>query len=236
MGAAILLNVVWQFGAVPGHSGTSAFTFNDADGTRVTLTLTGGGLGTLSAGGNGYGVTITGSNAKSVLTISTTKTATRTDNGRFTLSSLTVGNPNYAKDHTAIGAIVAGTTDLRGNLKIAGTVGTMALGNVVGPALINIRSAGGNVAMSMGTVQDLTIVSSSAIKQLTVTNWTCNQSGRSTPAAVSLANFGVTGDPKRKLPGNFTGNVTISGTLGKVSVAGKIGAGVWMVHGKHIRG
>ena len=38
------------------------------------------------------------------------------------------------------------------------------------------------------------------------------------------------------LAGNFSGNVTISGKLGKVSVAGNIGAGVWMANGKHIRG
>ncbi len=229
------LAVAWQFGTVPGHSGNRAFTFNDADGTRVTLTLTGGGTGTLTHGANGYGIAITGSTGKSVLTITTTKTATHGDDGRFTLGTLTVGNPNSAKDHTALGSLVATTTDLHGSVKIAGTVGAMAIGNVVGPAEIDIRSAGGNATLSMGTVQDLAITSASAIKQLTATNWTGTDVTLNGITALSLAILRVTGDAKRKLPGDFIGNVTISGTLGKVSITGQIGAGAWTVHGKRIR-
>ncbi|MGN6367424.1 MAG: Ig-like domain repeat protein [Phycisphaerae bacterium] len=230
------VRVAWQFGAVAGRKGAASLVLNDADGTRVTMSLTGGGTGTVTNAANGFHVAVAGSNGKSALTFTTAKTPRAGDDGLFSLGGLTVGNANNAKDHTAIKTVIAPSTNLLGNVSIAGTAAAITLRDVAGPATLAIRSAGGSLALRLGMVQDLLINSAEVIGSVVAANWAGDNVSLSGITAPSLGSLTVTGSKPRHLAGDFSGNVTIRGALGKVTVAGQIGDGMWMVHGKRVRG
>lgn len=54
------INVAWKFGNVPGRSGNTTLTLRDADGTRVTFSLSGPGLGEVIRDGANWDVKVTG--------------------------------------------------------------------------------------------------------------------------------------------------------------------------------
>ncbi|MDH4023578.1 MAG: Ig-like domain-containing protein, partial [Gammaproteobacteria bacterium] len=138
-----LIVVEWQFGNVPGRSGNTTLTLKDADGTTVTFSLSGPGLGEVVKDGTNWDLKVTGTTASSAVTILTNSAG----NGRVTLNDVHVFGP--------IGTFLAATTDLTGTLAIDGPV------NIPGllPGTVTLRSIqGGTVAMP--SVEALTIAGS----------------------------------------------------------------------------
>ena len=135
--------VAWQFGAVPGRAGNTTLTLNDADGTRVTFSLSGLGLGEVIKDGSNWDVQVSGTTAGSAVTITTNSTG----NGRVTLNDVHVFGP--------LASFTAAKTDLTGTLAIDGPV------NIPGllPGTITFGSIqGGTVAVP--SVEALTILGS----------------------------------------------------------------------------
>ena len=64
------MTVAWQFGNLSGRSGSTTLTLPERDGSRVTFSLTGPGLGGVVQDGNQWDVRVTGTDATSVLGIS----------------------------------------------------------------------------------------------------------------------------------------------------------------------
>ena len=124
------ITVGWQFGNLPGRKGSTPLTFNDADGTRVTLKLSGAGQGVLTLDGGGYGLALTGTTLSSTFQIATAKSKATGDDGRFTLHQLTIGAPADSGDHAALGTINAATTDVTGNVAITGPATKIVLGKI----------------------------------------------------------------------------------------------------------
>ncbi|MEK6801410.1 MAG: putative Ig domain-containing protein [Nitrospirota bacterium] len=121
------INGTWKFGAVPGRAGNTTLTLSDADGTRVTFSLSGPGTGEVIKDGSTWDVKITGTTASSVVTILTNSGG----NGRVTLNDVHVFGP--------LSTFLAATTDLTGTLAIDGPVnipgllpGTITLGSIQG--------------------------------------------------------------------------------------------------------
>jgi len=119
--------VAWQFGNVPGRSGNTTLSLKDADGTRVTFSLNGPGLGEVIKDGSNWDVTVTGTNVSSAVTITTNSAG----NGRVVLNDVHVLGP--------LASFTAATTDLIGTLAIDGPVtipglfpGTITLGSMQG--------------------------------------------------------------------------------------------------------
>lgn len=119
--------VAWQFGAVPGRAGNTTLTLNDADGTQVTFSLSGPGLGEVIKDGSNWDLKVTGTTASSAVTITTRGGG----NGRVTLNDVHVFGP--------LVAFTAAKTDLTGTLAIDGPVsipgllpGTITLGSIQG--------------------------------------------------------------------------------------------------------
>ena len=135
------LNVVWQFGTVPGRTGNTTLTLRETDGTVVTFRLTGPGLGEVIKDGTNWDLNVTGTTASSAVTITTNSAG----NGRVTLNDIHVVGP--------VGTFLAATTDLTGTLAIDGPV------NIPGalPGTVTLRSVqGGTVAVP--SVEALTIL------------------------------------------------------------------------------
>ncbi|MBS0172773.1 MAG: putative Ig domain-containing protein [Nitrospira sp.] len=121
------INVKWQFGTVPGRSGSMTLTLKDADGTTVTFGLSGPGLGEVIKDGASWDLKVTGTTASSAVTITTNNGG----NGRVTLNDIHVFGP--------LSTFLAATTDLTGTMAIDGPVnipgaapGTLTLGSIQG--------------------------------------------------------------------------------------------------------
>ena len=119
--------VTWQFGAVPGRTGNTTLTLRDADGTRVTFSLNGPGLGEVIRDGANWDVRVTGTTASSAVNILTNNGG----NNRVTVNDIHVLGP--------LATFTAETTDLTGTLAIDGPVtipglppGTITLGSIQG--------------------------------------------------------------------------------------------------------
>lgn len=240
------INVLWQFGAVAGRARSVPLTLTDADGTKVTLQLTGPGTGTLTLGGSGYDITFTGTTTATTFNITTVKSTTPGDDGRFALDSLTVGDPLNLSDHTSIGTINARTTDLAGNIAIAGAASALNWGNIAGQHVISIGSPAilppipPAVSFTFGSVQNLTLNSALGIRSLTATDW---QSTTALDALTApwLASLKITGDTLHGRAGDFMANLHLTAasgqsatlpTLGTASIAGSVGANHWNIAGK----
>jgi uncharacterized repeat protein (TIGR03803 family) len=238
-----------QFGTIAGRPGATALSFTDADGTPVTLTLTGPGLGVLTPTDSGYTIAVTGTTTASSLQISTAKAKGGGDDGRFTLSGLTVGNPADNTDHTAINAVSAATTDLAGDVAITGPATSLTFGDVTGAALSVGAPASGPaplLSVSLGRVTNAALTSAIGLKALSAIDWRDTDPG-TTPDVVSapfLATLTAAGRKAGKagpaVAGDFqaslaltaaTGATAAAPTLGSASVAGSVSAGTWTVAG-----
>jgi hypothetical protein len=232
--------LVGQFGRLPGGGAAVPLSFVDTDGTKVKVTMSGPGEGAIHLTAAGYALSLTGTTLSSHVTIATTQTRSATDDGRFDLANLTVGNASNGDDHSALGALSAATTDLAGNFTVAGPADNIRLGNVsdavvsIGAAAVPSKSPA--VSITFAQANDVTLNSAVGIKQLTAQNWL---SGEIT--ATTLGTLSITGRAAKKgearIPGNFAANLSLVGGAGvktilnKVSIAGEITGGTWQIAG-----
>ncbi|MGH7304936.1 MAG: Calx-beta domain-containing protein, partial [Candidatus Rokuibacteriota bacterium] len=107
----------WHFG--DRHGSPESLTVRDADGTKVTFTLTGPGEQEVVRDGNGWDVSLTGTDARSIFTIKT-----RGGDGQVELDDVRVDG--------SLGQLRAGTADLSGDLSIRGTLHRLVLDDVDG--------------------------------------------------------------------------------------------------------
>ncbi|MFZ0034837.1 MAG: right-handed parallel beta-helix repeat-containing protein [Sedimentisphaerales bacterium] len=197
------------FGTVNGKN--VKLTLTDCNGNNVTFALTGGGYGLMDPCDCTFEqIELYGTTKKSVLTIST-KGKTETSVG------------NIISDGPLQG-IMAKTTDLRGDITIDGSLGTLTLDDVADDHTITIGSSSDPKAgtlMKFDEVSDLTIDSNMPIKTLSATNWASGAIN-----APSLGSITTTGDKKRNIPGNLIVDVHLNGGAATVKVAGTL-SGVW---------
>jgi len=211
--------VSWQFGNLQNRKGNTPVVFTDADGTRVTLQLSGPGTGELTLDEAGkYTITVSNTTGASALRINTAKAkGNAAASGRFTLANLVIATPvneevAFAAD---IKSIVAGTTDITESLTV-GAINTLTLGNTTGEFWI-----GGTIAakITFGSVDNLTINSSAPISSFVVGNWT----GGGTINGATIAKF--------TSRNTFNANITLSGNLGTLTVTNDILGGTWNITG-----
>src|SRR5262249_17738639 len=107
----------WHFGEK--HGPPESVTVHDADGTRVTFTLTGPGHEQIVRDGNTWDVVLTGTDARSIFTIKS-----RGGDGHAEVDDIRVDG--------SLGKLRAGTTDLTGDLAVRGTLGELVVDDVHG--------------------------------------------------------------------------------------------------------
>ena len=185
--------------------------FNDSNGIPVTLSVTGGGWYEIAGDNNDFNqITLHDTTAKSIFTI---KTAA----GQHTsIGNIIVNGP--------LKAITAKTTNLRGDITVNGSLGTLALGDVKDGHTITIGSSSNpNAAVTivLDQVADLSINSDMPIKSISATEWLGGLIN-----APSVGSITTKGNKKQSIAGDIDVNVTLDGSINSAKVAGTL-SGDW---------
>jgi hypothetical protein len=197
-----------QFGNLNGRNVSS--TLMDVNGTYVTFKLTGAGFGEVIGGANFDEIMLFGTDANSRLTISS-KGRTETSIGDIIV-------------YGSLKRILAGTTNLRGNITVTGSLGTLILNDIADDHIITIGPSANPkaaVAMAFDQVRDLTIDSNMPIRLISATEWL----GGSIRAP-SIFRIKTKGDKKRTIAGDLDVNVIIDGSVNIAKAAGTL-SGEW---------
>lgn len=228
-------SIVGEFANYPGGPASVTFNFVDADGTDVTLKLGGLGIGTLRLTPEGYNIDVTDTTSRTSLRITTLKTKTPGDDGRFLLHNLTVGNLADAADHSSLSSLVGSKTDLAGTLTITGAVAKITLGNVMGSTL-TIGDSGVTrkplTTLRLGQVMDTSLTVADGIRTLSVKSW---QDTDATPDVITAPRLIAL-----RSAGDFDADLVLSGaglplranTLRTASIAGSVHDADWDITGK----
>ncbi len=212
-----------------GTAGTS-FTGNEFDGDGYKVAVTGGtGLVVIADSNGGLDIVVR------TATVATTLTITTTANGGDTFTRV----DGIAVDGAGAATIVAGTTNVTGNIVIGGPLTAMTLNNWTSGTL----TAGGASTTSTMITGNLfdndAITIGSALAKLTVAEFTSAGSNPGIPS-ITAASFGtltIKGNAAADSAGNFSANLvnttgtgsaltaaTIAGTLsGNWDLAGTVG-------------
>lgn len=208
---------------VPTASNTIAFggrtsgSYTDDLGHNVILQIAGPGTGVATfVNGNltPDSIALTGTTAASTFTITVTGGVTH-------IGTVTVNG--------SLGHLSASKTFLEGDLAIGGTLGTVILAGANGGHTLSVGAGSRITSLSLGTVADLSIVSTPAIGQLIATSWAVTGGG-DTITAPAITGLTVAGAfaPSFDLtaPGNDLSSATIRGTVsgGPWTLAGSAGA------------
>ena len=204
--------------------------FTDADGDEVTVMLKGPGAGqvALPAAGNADAaeVRLSGTTAKSQLII-------KVKHGRTRLGAINAD--------AALGTINAKTTDLAGDLTVAGSLGKLLLGDVDADHRITIgpRAPGDTktaTTIVLGAVADTSLITATPIKALTLARWRDNDGVADVLQAPWLGK--LTTKAGRAGPGHFAADLVLDGTasppkavLGTVKIAGDLLDVSWSIAG-----
>jgi hypothetical protein len=187
-------------------------TIKDCNNNDVIFSLIGGGYGEVNTPSCAFSsITLYDTTDKSVLTISTKGKA------ETSVGSIIVNGP--------LKAIVAKTTNLRGDIDVDGSLGTLILNDVAddhtitigSPVIPNPKAA---TTFTFDRVSDLAIDSGMPIKSITATEWLVGSI-----EAPSIGSITTKGDKKRSITGNLDVDVT-SGITQSIKVAGTL-SGDW---------
>jgi hypothetical protein len=146
------------FGNVGAHHGLP-LTLTDSAGDRVTLTLSGPGLGTVTQNGDLVDISVTG-------TTTATRIATTALVGAFTFDTVTVAGALAGLNFKS--SIITGSLTVHSNVTNVTLAGAGSAGG--NPPMISLRGTT-PVTLSLGAIQDATLNSTAPITSLTATSW-----------------------------------------------------------------
>ena len=189
-------------------------TLKDCNNNNVTFILKGNGYGEIDCEDCNFStITLYNTNNRSRFTIRTKSNITTSVGDIIVNSSLK--------------RIRAGTTDLRGDITVAGSLGTLILNDVADEHTITIGSPtvpnpNAAVTMAFDQVSDLTIESEIPIKSFKATEWLGGSIN-----APSIGSITTSGSNKRGIAGDLDVNVTLpNGSINSVRAAGTL-SGDW---------
>ena len=199
-------NPIWQFGNIPGGTKNIALTVNDACGVPVTFGLTGGGYGEVRGGVSFDRITLYGTGEKSQLTI---KSKTTISIGKIVCDG-------------SLKSITAKTVNLRKDIRIDGTLGTLTIKNTTDGTIaigtsLNPKAA---VTIIFNEADGLNINSNMPIKSISAFDWWGSLT------APSVGSITTKSNPKLDEYGYLAIDANVTGTIGSVKVADGI-SGSW---------
>lgn len=219
---------VWQFGNV-GPRRNVAFSFHDDDNTLVTFKLAGPGYGELWQDGDSWMVSYFDTNASSKASILTRKSAAAGDDGEFDLGGLYVGESYDESDHSSLKSLLARTTNLCGDVDVAGSIGSVVFSDVLGSGrVMTVHGTASPWKFTAGRVEDLTIDAEHApLASLTAGDYLAG-----TIIAPYLTKLTI--KASRTAGGNFGANLNLSNysdagfSLAKATVGGEVSSSLQM--------
>jgi len=247
-------DVIVKGGYTIGEEHAGSLTFQDADGTTVTVALKGGGTASIFLAGDitqdiqtGKKITVEGTDLviEQILLTDTSATSAlsfATKGG--TVPGTPIGNIIAEGD---VGKILGKTADLAGNVMVPGLVKTLQLGNVDAGHVIDIAGdatvgAKDKIVITLGRVAD-TALSTHAlpIGALTATEWLDTDAAADAIAGSWLGKLTMKGRKANAkkgiaaLAGDFQADLDLDGadkkgnSLGSATIAGGVGDAVWDV-------
>jgi hypothetical protein len=232
--------VLSSLGAPVILSSGGRWTFTDADGDLVTVSLSGGGTGLLFFGGAGPAdldtIALSDTTAGSALSVTVVKQG---GGGRTTVGDIVVQDGSLA-------SLTGSLVDLGGNVMVDGTLGTLTLGNlVVGTHRIETRrTLAGNPAarlsMTLGQVADTSVdTHGQPIESLRAIRW-INSDGTADSIVAPWLGSLVTTGAAPAIRGNFGADLWLTGdglspadnVLGTARIGGDLTGSHWDVAGR----
>ncbi len=198
-------------------SDTSPALVQDADGTQLTVNLSGPGHWQVIQGDAGPRLSATGTDATSQLGLQTAG-----GDGRFQLTGVYLNAP--------LKSLTGQTTDLAGDLLAKGSIGALILGDVTGPSHVTLQGSSTTSQLTLRNVQDLTVEATASIATLSVNAW--NQGGAS-PDEIEAPFIGTLSSQ-----GDWNASLSLSGqgapsyTLTSASIKGTLTNSLWYVIGR----
>ncbi|MBL8422817.1 MAG: LEPR-XLL domain-containing protein, partial [Candidatus Accumulibacter phosphatis] len=187
----------------------------DADGTAVSLDISGPGTAQLAADGDGFALRVANSDATTQITLRASG-----GDGRIVLTGIDVtGN---------VGNLNLASADLSGQANFGGKLGSLILGDIAN-ARIDV-AGGGDLTLQAGKITDSQLRAPLANLALVAGNWLSTSPGAGRIELAALRSLNTTGD--------FSADLQVSGqgvtgyALGTVQVGGAIADGVWSIHGR----
>lgn|GEM_PF-3157068 len=216
-----------QFGTVSGKN--VKLTLSDCDGNDVTFSLSGPGYGVMDGDDCSFSeIVLYDTSENSQLTIST-KGKTQTSIG-----SIVCQGP--------LKSITAKTTDLRGDITINGSLGSITFDDIADGHTITIGSSDNpkaGVLMKFDQIKDLTINSDMPIKMLSATEWLDTDYTPDELNAPSVGSLIIKGNKSKGLEGDFEANLNLGNGVGanltepvlkSLKITGTLGGNL-VVHG-----
>jgi hypothetical protein len=226
-------SIVWQFGDVAGRKNVK-LTVYDSQNVPVTFSLKGG-WGEIAGDGQFDEIVLHNTTARSAFSISTKGKNVATSIGTL-----------RAQDG-GLKSIVAKTTDLRGDVQIAGTLAQLEFRDVVAdtPATHVIQIQGEEpvtgkeaVSLKFRNIRDLSVISPALpVKSLMCAEWRKTNDLANVIETPRLDKAVVTGNSKSNpaVAGDFDADLNLTGpadiVLGAVKIAGTLQNAVWDIAG-----
>lgn len=204
-----------KFGSFDGRTNV-AMVLQDAEGTKITYTLTGGGYGEVTQSPDGFAVTLfnVGNNSQAAA-------ATSGGDGKFDFTSIAING--------SVSSFFAPNGRLRGPLTTTTGFGAMTLGDVPGPLTITVPNTSATPSFDFDNVTNLVINSAVGITRLDATTWLDNDATPDRVTAPWLGQLNIFGNTNVNLL--LTGRGGNQPTLGPVNITGVIKGGAWSVNG-----
>lgn len=191
-----------QFGTVGGKN--VKLTLSDCDGNDVTFSLSGPGYGVMDGDDCSFSeIVLYETSENSKLTIST-KGKTQTSIGSIVCQGPLKG-------------ITAKTTDLRGDITINGSLGSITFDDIADGHTITIGPSANpkaGVLMKFDEIEDLTINSDMPIKMLSATEWLDTDETPDELNSPSVGSLIIKGSKNKGLEGDFEANLNLGNGVG----------------------
>jgi cyclophilin family peptidyl-prolyl cis-trans isomerase len=176
-----------QFGGFTAR-GHSTLTYVEADGDRVTFTLTGGGIGQLAPDGSG-GIDLNVLNTTATSKLSARVFKAATGDGRIALDDI-----NF---QSVLQSATLGLADVSGNIAASGGLRALQLGHLDGPgsfvigAFLPANTTGATI--TLGRVSDYNFESAMPVTSFTAQEWIDTDDVRNELTFLSLGRLDITG-------------------------------------------
>ncbi|HEX4794213.1 MAG TPA: Ig-like domain-containing protein [Humisphaera sp.] len=195
-----------------GTGGAKQIRFTDADGTLATIILKTG-----SATVHFDGTNITTTTVKGIETVAGTNVIVGTIAATGTTSSSTLSIKTKGGDNLitvggistdgSFRSITAKTSELTGNLSVAGTLGKLQLASASGGA-ITIGSGAKNFSLQLNSASNETLTAAGVISSIKASGW-----DSSTITTPQLRAMTLLHDASLTLNAGVAGNITVKGSL-----------------------
>jgi hypothetical protein len=216
---------IGRFGDATGEA--EAVTVVDGDGTMVRVRLSGGGSGSAFQNGNAIDLELSATTPRFRFTVQ----AVGGGDGRATVHDLIVNG--------SLAAVNASTTDVTGNVSVAGTVRRISLGHlgdgVEDPAAVaasrelTVGGAGVPITLRAAAIEELSVVTASPFRSIRVTRW-LDRGGPENRITAPWIGSIQSGDFSQGLslsgagaPGRTLGSARAGAVSGAWSVGGEVG-------------